>query len=81
MPPRSELPGSVHRSSFLRALKRLGFEINETGGNGSHCKATWPKTQRCVTIQQRIDKDVLYYLLKEIETHSGVTWDEIKKEL
>jgi hypothetical protein len=81
MPPRSELPGSIHRKAFLRALKRLGFEINEMGGDGSHCKVTWPKTQRCIIIQQRIDKDVLYYLLKEIEIHSGITWDQIKEEL
>ena len=81
MPPRSELPGSLSRKKLLRALIRLGFEIDEVGGDGSHCKATWPRTQRCVTIHQRIDKDVLYYLLKEIEKHSGVTWDDIKKEL
>jgi hypothetical protein len=81
MPPRSELPGSIHRISFLRALVRLGFEIDEKGGDGSHCKATWPPTQQCVTIQQRLDKDVLYYLLKEIERHSGITWEEIQKEM
>lgn len=81
MPSRSELPGSLHRKFLVRALERLGFEINKTGGDGSHYKATWPKTQRCITIQQRLDKDVLYYLLKEIEKHSGLTWEDIRKEL
>lgn len=28
-----------------------------------------------------IRKDVLYYLLKEIENMSGVTWEDIKNEL
>jgi hypothetical protein len=26
-------------------------------------------------------KDVLYYLLKEIEAMSGVTWEQIKEQL
>jgi len=60
---------------------RLGFIIDESGGDGSHCKATWPPTQKCIIIQQRLDKDVLYYILKEIETHSGITWDDIKNKL
>jgi len=81
MPPRSELPGSIQRKAFIRALVRLGFQIDETGGNGSHYKMTWPPSQKCITVQQRLDKDVLYYLLKEIETYSGVTWEDIKKEL
>jgi predicted RNA binding protein YcfA (HicA-like mRNA interferase family) len=81
MPPRSDLPGSLPRKKFLRALERLGFKIDLAGGNGSHCKATWPATQSCVTIQERMDKDILYYLLKEIEKHSGVTWDKIKRNL
>lgn len=81
MPSRSELPGEIKTRKLLRALKRRGFEINQAGGKGSHVKITWPKTQKSVTVVQRIDKDVLYYLLKEIEEISGVTWEEIKREL
>lgn len=81
MPSLSELPGEIKRKRFIAALKRLGFIINASGGDGSHYKATWPKTQKAVTIQSELRKDVLYYLLKEIEKQSGITWDNIKKEL
>ena len=81
MPSLSELPGEIKRRKFIRALARLGFDINMAGGDGSHCKATWPRTQKCVIIQTKLRKDVLYYLLKEIEKYSGVTWEEIKKNL
>ncbi|HAT73673.1 MAG TPA: hypothetical protein DCS08_01555 [Candidatus Moranbacteria bacterium] len=60
---------------------RCGFEIDLSGGDGSHYKATWPANQKSITIQSEIRKDVLYYLLKEIEKYSGVTWEDIKKNL
>ena len=81
MPSLSELPGEIKRNKFVRALQRLGFIIDKTGGAGSYYKAIWPKTQKSITIQSYLRKDVLCYLLKEIEQCSGVTWDEIKKEL
>lgn len=81
MPSRSELPGDIPRGRFLNALGRLGFEINHIGGKGSHVKLLWPKTQKSVTVTDDLRKDVLYYLLKEIEKVSGVTWEEIRKEL
>lgn len=81
MPSRSELPGELKRNKFIRALQRLGFIIDKTGGAGSHYKAIWPKTQKSITIQSELRKDVIYYLLKEIEQYCGVTWEEIKKEL
>lgn len=81
MPSRSQLPGNLNRNKFLRALIRCGFEIDMTGGDGSHCKATWTPTQKSVTIQKDLRKDVLYYILKDIEKHSGVTWEEIRKKL
>ena len=71
----------MNRKKFIRALIRRGFLIDERGGDGSHYKATWPKTQKSVTIQSDLRKDVLYYLLKEIEHCSGITWDDIRKEL
>ncbi len=81
MPSLSELPSEIKRKKFIKALVRLGFIIDSKGGDGSHFKATWPKTQKSITIQYKIRKDVLYYLLKEIEECSGITWEEIKKNL
>jgi predicted RNA binding protein YcfA (HicA-like mRNA interferase family) len=81
MPSRSQLPGNLNRKKFLRALMRLGFEVDLSGGDGSHCKATWPATQKSITIQKDLRKDVLYYLLKDIEKYSGITWEEINKSL
>lgn len=81
MPSLSELPGEIKRKKFIRALQRLGFVIDKTGGDGSHYKAVWIRTQKSITIQAKLRKDVLYYLLKEIETVSGLKWEDIKKEL
>lgn len=81
MPSRSELPGDLARKKLLKALVRLGFEINTIGGKGDHVKIIWPQTQKSITMDTDIRKDVLYYLLKEIENMSGVTWEDIKKEL
>jgi len=81
MPSRSELPGEIKRAKFAKALKRLGFVIDMTGGDGSHCKATWLSTRKSVTIQKDLRNDVLCYVLKEIEECSGITWEDIKKEL
>ena len=81
MPSRSELPGEIPRQKLLNVLRRLGFEINTVGGKGDHFKVTWPRTQKSVTVIGDLRKDVLYYLLKEIEKISGVTWEQIKNEL
>jgi predicted RNA binding protein YcfA (HicA-like mRNA interferase family) len=78
MPSLSQLPNDISRERFIRALAKLGFEISKKGGNGSHYKATWPKTQKSVTIQCDLRKDVLYYLLKDIKKYSGVNWEDIK---
>jgi predicted RNA binding protein YcfA (HicA-like mRNA interferase family) len=56
MPSPSDLPGEINRKKLTKALERLGFVIDEKGGNGSHFKATWPKTQKCVTIPSKIPK-------------------------
>ena len=81
MPSRSQIPGNLNRRKFLRAIIRCGFLIDMTGGDGSHCKATWPCTQKSVTIQKDLRKDVLHYVLKDLEEYSGVTWDDIRKHL
>ena len=81
MPSLSELPGEIKRKKFLKALERLGFTVSKRGGDGSHVKITWPKTQKQITIPSKMRKDVLYYVLKEIEEYSGITWDDIKNNL
>ena len=81
MPSLSKLPSEINRNKFIRALRRLGFIINTKGGDGSHVKATWPNSQKSITIPSKIRKDVLYYLTKEIEKYSNVTWDDINNEL
>jgi len=81
MPSRSELPGDIKRKKLTKALKRLGFVIDKRGGDGSHYKIVWPKTQKSISIQSKLRKDVLQYVLKEIEDISGVTWKDIQKEL
>lgn len=81
MPSRSQLPGEIKRKKFIKSLRRLGFEISESGGDGSHYKVTWPATQKSLTIQSDLRKDVLYYALKEIEKCSGIRWEDIKKNL
>jgi len=81
MPSLSELPGEIKRKKFIKALVRLGFVIDSKGGDGSHFKVVWPNTQKSITIQSKIRKDVLYYILKEIEECSNVTWEDIKKKL
>lgn len=83
MPSLSDLPGGISRKKFERALERAGFFINRAGGNGSHYKATWPATQKSLTILKDLPKQVLKYLLKEIEHYSNgkVNWDVIKELL
>lgn len=81
MPSLSQLPGEIKRKKFIRALQRLGFIIDKKGGDGSHYKITWPKTQKTIAIQSHLRKDVLYYVLKEIEQYSGITWEDIKQKL
>lgn len=58
---------------------RLGFVIDETGGSGSHYKAVW-KNEKSITIPYNLPKQTLYYLLKEIEIISGITWEDIKNQ-
>jgi len=51
MPSLSELPGDIKRKKFAKALERLGFVINRTGGKGDHYKAIWSKNGKAVVIQ------------------------------
>jgi hypothetical protein len=81
MPPLSSLPDDLSRERLLNALRRLGFLIDIRGGNGSHCKITWPPTQKSVAIKKKTDKNTLNYILKQIKEASSITWEEIKEKL
>ena len=81
MPSLSELPNNIKRDRFIKALKRLGFEISKKGGKGSHIKATFITNQKSIIIQSNLCKNVLYYILKEIESQTGVTWGDIEGKL
>lgn len=81
MPSRSDLPGDVPRKKFLNALRPFGFETNTVGGKGDHVKVVWSASQKSITVDADLRKDVLYYVLKEIETISSITWEQIKSEL
>jgi len=62
MSSRSELPGNISRNKFLNALRRVGFVINAVGGKGDHIKVIWPTTQKSISVDSDLRKDVLYYL-------------------
>jgi len=79
MPSLSQLPGEVKQKRLTKALVRLGFRLDEKGGNGSHYKLIW-KNEKSLTIPSFIPKQTLNYLLKEIAIILGLTWDDIKKE-
>lgn len=76
-----DLPGELKQKRFAKALSRLGFEIDTRGGDGSHFKAVWPRTQKTVIIPAYISKQTLRYLLKEIQDCSGLTWEQIREQL
>ena len=79
--PSLDLPGELNRKRFVGALVRLGFLINQTGGKGSHFKIIWPASQKSVSLPSDLRKDVLRYVLREIESISGIGWKEIKDKL
>lgn len=81
MPSLSQLPSDVTRREFTKALEKCGFVISLKGGRGSHIKATWPSTGKCLVIQDDFRKDVLYAVVKEIENLTPIRWADLKKYL
>ena len=81
MPSLSGLPSKINQNKFIKALERLDFTISRKGGKGSHFKAAYNSNQKSITIPEDLEKNVLYYVLKEIELYTGVTWDQIKAGL
>lgn len=80
MSPHEKVPSDLNAKKVIRALKRLGFSIDERGGKGSHVKATWTN-QKAITIQKKLHKNAMRGLLAEIESISGLTWEDIKEEI
>lgn len=80
MPSLSDLPSDLNRDKLTKALVRLGFAIDKRGGDGSHYKIICPN-QKIVTLQYKLSKQMLRVILKEIEQYSGITWEQIRKEL
>ena len=77
----SDIPDGITRDRFLKALIKLGWIVDKSGGNGSHYKATWPRSQKSIIIQYHFRKDVLYHILKGVTVISGHTLDDIKEKL
>jgi len=80
MPLLSELPGEVKRKKLAKALEGLGFVINKQGGRGSHYKIICPINGKMIILPNRLDKDVLYYVVREIEKYTDYTWQDIKNK-
>ena len=80
MPSLNELPSDIKRKKLTKALKRLGFSIDTIGGKGSHYKIVCPN-EKTITLPNNLHKKMLLIILKEIEEYSGITWEQIKKQL
>ena len=83
MPSLSSLPSDLSRTKLLQALERCGFVVSMRGGNGSHCKATWPRSGKVAVIpySAKLPKKRLQYVLEDIEAISGLSWEDVRKEL
>lgn len=68
MPSRSELPSDLKRKKFIRALQRLGFIIDKSGGNGSHYKVMWPTTQKVSQSSMNLEKTYFMRYLKKLKS-------------
>ena len=65
MPPLSELPSDLSTEKLLRALTRLGFVFDKTGGKGSHGKLVWPISGKAVTIKHKLHKHAIKYVIEQ----------------
>jgi predicted RNA binding protein YcfA (HicA-like mRNA interferase family) len=81
MPPLSELPSDLSSDKLIRALVRLGFVEDRTGGKGSHRKMIWPSSQKSLTVMHKLHKHAVKYVIEQALIVSGAEWEELKKEL
>lgn len=65
LPP--SLPSDVSQGRLAKAFEKVGFIIDYTGGKGSHCKLIDPKSQKFITLQSKIWKQVLKDKLQQAE--------------
>ena len=79
MPALSQLM-DIKRKRLLKALVRLGFRVEPSGGKGDHYKVIY-RNEKAVIIDDFDSKMKLKYIVEEIEEISGITWEDIKREL
>jgi predicted RNA binding protein YcfA (HicA-like mRNA interferase family) len=74
------VPSNVDRRKFIRALRRLGFEILTKRGKGSHVRIVHPDDlTRSTTLPARdpIARGTLAGMLRELR----LSWAELEREL
>jgi predicted RNA binding protein YcfA (HicA-like mRNA interferase family) len=77
MPSLSSVPSDINYRRLTRALKKKGFFINKSGGNGSHVKVVWPKNGKSVTIPCKIYKNNAKHYIESLEKISNITAQDI----
>lgn len=66
LPPK--LPSDISQKRLVKAFIKVGFVADWSGGKGSHCKLTCPRTKKIITVQNSLFKEVLKDKLKQAET-------------
>ena len=65
LPP--NLPSDISQGRLLKALGKIGFQIDYYGGKGSHAKAIDPKNRKFITVPNHLYKVALIKILKQAE--------------
>ena len=79
MSPHDRVPGELKPEKIAKAMLRLGFRLENSGGKGSHMKLVW-RNEKMIIIQRNLHRGAILGLSKEIKNISGLTWDDIKEE-
>ena len=61
------LPSDISQKRLAKAFEKAGFILDVSGGKGGHYKLTCPKTNKFITLQSKIWKQVLKDKLKQAE--------------
>lgn len=65
LPP--NLPSDISQKRLAKAFEKAGFILDASGGKGGHYKLICPKTNKFITLQSKIWKQVLRDKLKQAE--------------
>jgi uncharacterized protein (DUF779 family) len=65
LPP--NLPSDISQKRLAKAFEKAGFIIDVSGGKGGHYKLIDPKSNKFITLQSNIFKQVLRDKLKQAE--------------